>query len=186
MSWKDFVEKQNPTLYTPRAPDPRMYPHNQDPSKRQPTHPPTSSSPTASFAGSSRISHSPSTHNTSLPDADSYRKEVDDALDFAEKLLEPEATKRIQPLQALRHRFLHEEDAPDDDELVPHVIGEGRCRDLHAIDADTGQHCVKVRVMYEGRRVWVLREVEAGRGVAIGNRPCEFHVDDIAELEAAS
>jgi cell division control protein 7 len=159
-------------LYTPPPADPRYYPYNTGGSRRGGTHPPTSSSPLAS---SSRLSRSPA---PSDPDAETHRADVLAAIDLAEQLLDPESTKRLGPRHALRHRFLAEEGAPDDDELAPQRAGRGVCGHLHLMDSG-GAPCVRVKVTRGGRVVEEVRRIIPGEGVAYGSRPCEFHVDDV-------
>jgi cell division control protein 7 len=180
LSWKEFIERQNPNLYTPLPPDSRFYPHNVDHGRRAGTHPPTSSSPTSGFsiAGSSQRSRSPPVPSISISDVEAHRADVKAAIELAEQLLDPESTKRISARHALRHRFLAEEDAPDDDELAPHRFGRGVCGHLHFVDDVTGAPCVKVRVVRDGKTVMAVRTLVAGEGVAYGNRPCEFHIDE--------
>ncbi|KAJ3572872.1 hypothetical protein NP233_g2811 [Leucocoprinus birnbaumii] len=175
ISWRDFVMKQNPDLYTPREAEPRFYPFNtpayrawlQQEAEKAPV-PPESSSPispddTTTPTTFTTIKPDPDqTLVSSIPPADSYplisptqhSSDVDDAFDFLEQLLHAESTKRITPKRALAHPFLAgrpgEDDAlPDDDEFVPHEFGKGPCKNLHHKDEVTEQLQVKVKVRCE-------------------------------------
>jgi cell division control protein 7 len=106
---------------------------------------------------------------------EAHKANVKTALDLVSRLLEPESTKRITPRQALRHAFLREDDALDDDDLAPHLFGKGVCGKLHFIDEELERPCVKVSVVRDGRTVWRVRPISAGEGVAFGKNPCEFH-----------
>ncbi|KAI0787241.1 kinase-like domain-containing protein, partial [Irpex lacteus] len=105
--WSDFVERLNPELRTPPDPDTRFYPYTSETwTQRQQQHtriPPSSSSPTTSRYSSSR-SPSPQHEATTSPEA--YSRDIDNALDLVERLMEPESTKRIIPKDALAHPFL--------------------------------------------------------------------------------
>ncbi|KAG6868010.1 hypothetical protein C0993_008444 [Termitomyces sp. T159_Od127] len=202
MPWREFIEKQNPTLYDPLEPDLRYYPYNQpsyqahiarelEQSQSVPPSSSTTSSPPSLYFPRSSSPHIPS-GDPSIPDiscppsAASHRHEVDLAIDLAEQLMNPFSTRRITPKQALAHAFLRGEEgdfdeAADDDEFVPHLFGEGVCGQWHFYD-ETGSPAVKVQVRCECREGCedVLEEVvlvEAGQGLAIGRQPCEFHQD---------
>ncbi|KAF8076815.1 kinase-like protein [Lyophyllum atratum] len=198
ISWREFVERQNPTLYEPQETDPRYYPNNdeayRDYMRRQSDQnshpvPPSSSSTTSSPPSlyfprsSSPASGQPDAART--PSQATHQRDVEAALDLAEKLMNPYCVKRITPRQALAHPFLRGEEgdfdeAADDDEFVPHRPGEGVCGGLHFVDDVTEAQGVKVPVqcgcgpgceeVYE--EVIML---EAGQGMAIGRQPCEFH-----------
>ena len=95
------------------------------------------------------------------------------ALDLLEKMLNPDATRRIQPRNALKHPFLSEEtEGVYDDDTFPHAFGGGVCGDLHYYDDDTGDACVQLPREDGSMQV---RRVLSGEGLAIGNLPCEFH-----------
>ncbi|GLB34222.1 putative kinase-like protein [Lyophyllum shimeji] len=201
MPWREFVEKQNPSLWEPQEPDPRLYPYNQqayhdhvsrsrerDAYSLPPTSSTTSSPPSLYFP---RSSSPASASGSSAPDAlqkpseEAHRRDIEAALDLVEKLMEPWSTRRITPRQALAHPFLRGEEgdfdeAADDDEFVPHRPGEGVCAQWHFVDPVTETHGVKVLVPCECPRACgkVYEEVlmlEAGQGLAIGRQPCEFH-----------
>ena len=165
MSWKEFVERLNPDVHTPPPAEHNYYPYSLSEHRvRTRPCPATSSSPGPS---------SPSdTSPSPVSEAARYSAEIDVALDFLEKAMEPESIRRITPRAALYHPFLREPDAEEDDEYVPHPFGDGVCGALHEID-DADDLCIKVQV--EGREGWVTRKVQAGEGIAIGRRPCEYH-----------
>ncbi|KAH9854973.1 kinase-like protein [Lenzites betulinus] len=171
ISWQEFVERQNPDLRVPPDPEPSYYPYTL-PSHRARTRPPPSSSSCYSPAPSS-----PTDARGASPtpmDAERYTQEIDVALDFLEKAMEPDSTRRMTPRTALYHPFLREDGAPGDDEFTPHPFGDGPCGDLHFVD-DLDELWVKVRV--EGAPEMVMRRVQPGEGIAIGKQPCEFHRD---------
>lgn len=96
--------------------------------------------------------------------------DLDNAFDLLEKLMHPESIHRITARDALYHPFLHEE--PGDDAFFPHPFGLGACGALHE-RSDDGDLLV-MRVVGNERMV---RYVESGEGIAIGDQPCEFHSD---------
>lgn len=150
--WQKFVETQNPDLYTPVAPDPRFYPHSLSPSASPP----------------------------STPDPEDHQRDITEAFDLLNRILEPRSVNRLTPEQALGHEFLREHDK-DDNDYVPHPLGQGACGSLHKLD-EVGEHIVKVflpRTKGDGSQVWVQqnRIVSSGQGIAIGTSPCEFHKD---------
>ncbi|TFY52846.1 hypothetical protein EVJ58_g9783 [Rhodofomes roseus] len=170
MTWREFVERQNPDLRTPPEPDPRFYPHASS-SRSHAGPPPSSSSPPRySPSGSSPAPEPPAV------DAEAYAADVEQALDFVERVMHPESTQRMNPRQALAHPFLHDPDESDDDDFFPHPFGEGVCGDLHFIDEETDELCVRVKV--PGENQVVVRRISAGEGTAIGNQPCEFHREE--------
>jgi cell division control protein 7 len=172
ISWREFVTKQNPDVYTPRDPDLRFYPFNtlayraylqQEAEKAQV--PPQSSSPVSPTDASALptltiVKPDPDQTITSIPPPPStdplisptqHASDVDSAFDLLEQLLHPESTKRITPKRTLAHPFLagrpDEDDAlPDDDEFVPHEFGTGVCGKLHYVDDATEEMLVKVKV----------------------------------------
>ncbi|KAL7282671.1 hypothetical protein ACG7TL_004144 [Trametes sanguinea] len=174
MSWREFVERQNPDLRIPPEPDYSYYPYTL-PEYRQRARPPPSSSSCYSPGRSSPPSQAePHAPSPTPSERDQYAAEIEHALDFLEKAMEPESIRRMTPRTALYHPFLREPGAPEDDECAPHPFGDGVCGHLHSID-DEEELCVKVRV--EGCEELVERRVRAGEGIAIGRRPCEFHRD---------
>ncbi|KAI0722295.1 kinase-like protein [Cerioporus squamosus] len=166
ISWKEFVERQNPDVRVPPPPEYTYYPYTL-PEHRTRTrqYPSSSSSPGPSSQSNRTPSPTPS-------EADRYSAEIDLAFDFLEKAMEPDSTRRMTPRTALYHPFLRDPNAEEDDEYVPHPFGDGICGALHEVD-DADDLCIKVRV--EGRDGWVTRKVQAGEGIAIGRRPCEYH-----------
>ncbi|KAI8982741.1 kinase-like protein [Trametes punicea] len=175
ISWREFVEKQNPELRIPPEPEPSYYPYTL-PEHRSRTRPPPSSSSCYSPGRSSPSSPTddPRAPSPTPSEMDRYSAEIDQALDFLEKAMEPESIRRMTPRAALYHPFLREPDAPEDDEFVPHPFGDGVCGHLHFIDEEE-ELCVKVPV--EGKEDLAVRRVAAGEGIAIGREPCEFHRD---------
>jgi cell division control protein 7 len=104
---------------------------------------------------------------------ETYKAEIALALDLLEKMLEPDATKRIQPRNALNHQFLSEEvEGIYDDDTFPYAFGGGVCGDLHFYDDETGDACVQLPQNDGSVQV---RRVLSGEGLAIGTSPCEFH-----------
>ncbi|TFK24689.1 kinase-like protein [Coprinopsis marcescibilis] len=78
-----------------------------------------------------------------------WERDVHNALDLLEKLLEPEAVKRITPAGALQHEFFAsavDGRVEDDDDFVPHLVGEGVCGAMHFVDEVTEQPGVILRV----------------------------------------
>jgi cell division control protein 7 len=91
-------------------------------------------------------------------------------------MLNPDATRRITPREALKHPFLSEEDEGiDDDDYFPHPFGGGVCGELHFYDETTEEPCVQVT---ENGEKMGLKRLIPGEGIAIGKRPCEFHKND--------
>ena len=169
ISWREFVERQNPDLRVPSPPDPNYYPYTL-PDRRPRTRPPPSSS-----SGYSPGRSSPSQRGCSPTpsEVERHSADIDDALDFLEKVMEPESIKRLTPRAALYHPFLRDPDAPEDDEFVPHPFGDGACKHLHYVDEDD-DYCVRIKV--DGRDdEWAVRKVRVGEGLAIGREPCVFH-----------
>ncbi|KAF8908372.1 kinase-like domain-containing protein [Mucidula mucida] len=103
--------------------------------------------------------------------------DLDNAFDLLEKLMHPESVARITARDALYHPFLHEE--PGDDHFFPHPFGQGVCGHLH--DRDEDGSLVVIREDGSGRRM--MRYVESGEGIAIGDEPCEFHADDDSSVQ---
>jgi cell division control protein 7 len=148
--------------------------------------PPSSSSSSSppSFYSSSRSS-SASISNSFLtkqnltppgPNAEQHKDDVLLALDLVDKLLNPDATKRPTPQDALKHPFLSEEDEGiDDDDYFPHPFGGGVCGEWHFLDDATDEPCVRIKLQ-DG--TMSVRKLMAGEGLAIGRRPCEFHTND--------
>ncbi|KZV87367.1 kinase-like protein [Exidia glandulosa HHB12029] len=114
------------------------------------------------------------------PDGEPERSEaLEDALDFVEKCLEPQAPTRMTAREALYHPFLREDGAEytleeDDDELCVRPPGDGICGHLHRRDEVTGEWCVIVRGEGDQERVVQLA---VGEGLCVGREPCSFHAD---------
>ncbi|KAF5387874.1 hypothetical protein D9615_000835 [Tricholomella constricta] len=202
ISWREFVENQNPTLYEPQEPDLRYYPYNNPAYHSHISHehdheqspPQSTSAPPSSSSNSSPPSlyfpRSSSPAGPSVvpdvmrtPSHAAHRRDIEAALDLAEQLMHPQSVRRMTPKNALAHPFLRGEEgdfdeAADDDEFVPHCFGEGVCGQWHFVDEVTGAPGVKVPVRCECGCDEEFEEVlvlEAGQGVAIGRQPCEFH-----------
>lgn len=113
------------------------------------------------------------------------------AFDLLEKLLLPESISRITARDAIYHPFLAEHNGSfsysspssgtstslntelGDDAFFPHPLGGGRCGEYHFVDEVTEEH----RVRIPGPAGDEVRLLQAGEGIPIGNRPCEFHKD---------
>lgn len=165
---------------TPKKPDTRFYPYSNyapigtslPPSSSSSSSPPSFHS-SAGSSSSVTSSHKPS--HPSTPSTERHQADAELALDLVDKLLNPDATKRLTPRDALKHPFLSEEDEGiDDDDFVPHPFGGGVCGDLHFYDEATGEPCVQVRL--DGGGMGVKRLV-SGEGISIGKEPCEYHTD---------
>jgi cell division control protein 7 len=173
ISWREFVERQNPDIHTPPEPDPRFGPYSL-PSNTTHTrvHPSPSTLPSVDPTRCHSRSSSP--HSDSLPQedstAESYHADLELAFDLLEQLMQPESTRRITPRGALYHPFLDHD--PEDDEFFPHPFGEGVCGEGHFIDEVTEEPCVKVRT---GGETYEVKRLVAGEGIAIGMHPCEYH-----------
>ncbi|KIM63697.1 hypothetical protein SCLCIDRAFT_1214088 [Scleroderma citrinum Foug A] len=165
MSWREFVEKQNPRLREIPLPDDRYYPYH---SADRPHPPPPSSSSTFDPSSGPRSS-SPITHVQ--PTQESHDEDVENALSLLEKVMESDSTRRITPRDALYHPFLTHPSEVEDDELFPHPFGEGLCQTYHFIDEVTEEPCVLVDVNGHEK----VRRLVPGEGIAIGKNPCEFH-----------
>ncbi|KAI0065867.1 kinase-like protein [Artomyces pyxidatus] len=180
--WRSFVTDQNPDIFTPPLPDRRFYPYNIASSARHhgSSHaPPDSSSSSYRTSPSSSDSRSRSS-SSAVPTPESYREDMENALDLLEKLMEPESTQRCTPRDALYHPFLFDETQDgEDDDYFPHPFGEGVCGDLHFVDPVTEELCVRVRSGDE-KEGEIVRKITAGEGVAIGREPCEFHREDVS------
>ena len=114
------------------------------------------------------------------------------AFHLLEQVLHFESTKRYTPRKVLYHQFLDEAGADGDDQFVPHRVGEGVCGRLHYRESD-GAHVVRIERRCrcrepashgmgdgEGEEEHVFEDLvdaEAGRGIPIGSRPCEYHRD---------
>ena len=170
------MEKLNPNVMVPRKESPHFYPHCES-GETTLVEPPLSSSPFSSH--SSSITEPPKSsyrvrERSSSPvvvSEETHKAQMALALDLLEKMLNPDATRRIQPRNALAHPFLEEEGIYDDD-TFPHAFGGGVCGELHHEDDDTGDACVQL--LQEDGSLQVKR-VLSGEGLAIGNSPCEFH-----------
>ena len=181
ISWREFVEKQNPELMQVPRPDPRYYPYNMHEAESTPGRPPPPSSsahspfsPKHDGDHSSSRSSTPSHTISPYPTEESHRADVENALSLLKQLMEPESHRRITPRGALYHPFLTDPSEPEDDELFPHPSGEGLCQKYHFKDAVTEEHCVLLNT--DGQEK--VRRLVAGEGIAIGSAPCEFHKRD--------
>ncbi|THH07179.1 hypothetical protein EW145_g3566 [Phellinidium pouzarii] len=165
MSWREFVERNNHDALHLSSP---------------------ASSPTSPSA-SPCTSPQPSTLS---PSKEEYFHDLELAFDFLEKLLLPESIHRITARDALYHPFLAEAKTTNanagnsadadlgDDAFFPHPIGDGRCGKYHFLDEVTEEHSVHVM----GPGGMNVRVLQAGQGIPIGNRPCEFH-KNMAEFQ---
>jgi cell division control protein 7 len=178
MTWSQFVEKLNPNLMVPRKESLHLYPHCK-PGEATLAEPPLSSSPFSSHSSSvaEPVKSSYRVRQRSFSpiavSEETHKAEIALALDLLEKMLNPDATRRIQPRNALAHPFLSEEaEGIYDDDAFPHAFGGGVCGDLHYYDDDTGDACVQLPQEDGSLRV---KRVLPGEGLAIGNSPCEFH-----------
>ncbi|RDX53726.1 kinase-like protein [Lentinus brumalis] len=110
ISWKEFVERQNPDVRVPPAPEYHYYPYTLPGHRaRIRQYPASSSSPGPSSQSDRTPSPTPS-------EADRYSAEIDVALEFLEEAMEPDSTRRMTARKALYHSFLREPDAEEDDE----------------------------------------------------------------------
>ena len=174
------MEKLNPNLMVPRKESSDFYPHCQS-GETTLVEPPRSSSPFSSHSSSvaepAKSSYRTRERSSSpiVAIEESHKAEIALALDLLEKILNPDATRRIQPRNALAHPFLSEEaEGIFDDDAFPHAFGGGVCGDLHYYDDDTGDACVQLPQVDGSLQV---KRVLSGEGLAIGNSPCEFHSD---------
>lgn len=159
MTWREFVERNNPDLFKYQSPPPSATP---------------STSPTIEEGSTPATADVP----PSLPQASSsqstqglYSTEgLNQSLDLLEKLLDPTATTRITARDALYHPFLVEP-GPGDDTFFPHPIGGGRCGKYHFRDEVTEEH----NVSYVGPKYDEVRRLNAGEGIPIGEHACELH-----------
>ncbi len=198
ISWREFVEKQNPDVFTPPPPNTRYYPYTMMPPSAVPSisMPPPPLPPSKSRSVDSLRPKAPTEH----------AQDVEFAFSLLEGLLHPESTRRITPRDALNHPFLRDPSEPDDDEMFPHPYGEGVCGHLHFMDEVTEEPCVRVKARSsngnERRRKGSVTEdedeerdeedmvngdwedgtevivIRAGEGIAVGTQPCEFHRDE--------
>lgn len=178
MTWSQFVAKLNPNLMVPRKEFTHFYPHCKS-GETTLVEPPLSSSPFSSHSASviepAKSSYRPRERSSSpfVANEETHKAEMTLALDLLEKMLNPDATRRVQPRNALKHPFLSEEaEGICDDDTFPHAFGGGACGDLHYYDDDTGDACVQLPQEDGSIRV---RRVLSGEGLAIGNSSCEFH-----------
>ena len=96
-----------------------------------------------------------------------------------------------------------------DDAYVPHVPGGGVCGDWHCKDDETGVDCVRIlkkclclrggscfdsesengsecdglEERWCGKYKREIVELSSGEGIAVGDRPCEFHTEDVYVYE---
>jgi len=178
MTWSQFVMKLNPNLMAPRKESPHFYPHCKS-GETTLVDPPLSSSPFSSHSSSmfepAKSSYRARERSASpiVASEETHKAEITLALDLLEKMLNPDATRRVQPRNALKHPFLSEEaEGINDDDSYPHAFGGGVCGDLHYYDDDTGEACVQLPQEDGSMQV---RRVLSGEGLAIGNSPCELH-----------
>jgi cell division control protein 7 len=158
MTWREFVEKQNPDLFKNVSSSPSSQSNTDDNDTNA-----TFSSPSSSPAASATTP-----------------QDLENVLDFLSKCLHHESTARITARDALYHPFLAEGQDPAlaDDLHCPHPIGQGKCGALHWLDEVTEEHCISVMIPGEdgkGGREEVRKVAEPGRGIAYGERMCEFH-----------
>ena len=215
ITWREFAVGLNPSIEKGRMTDHRFYPFNvknrdsRDPRNRSRSLSRSRSAALRMVPPVSSEADDPFTDNSTSINLEKtkYEKDLSDAFNLLQGLLDPLSTTRITPSAALAHPFLAEYDEQgnliDDDDFVPHLIGEGECGKLHKIEQETGNHVAKVRmecdchdlvdlddnevdadengvVHQEGCPGWVEQwlELETGEGVPIGRRPCEFHEED--------
>ncbi|KAI6003609.1 kinase-like protein [Pisolithus albus] len=127
ISWSDFVEKQNPQLREVRHPHDQYYPFN---------------------ATHWIITSSSSPIPVASPTQESHNRDIENALNLLESLMEPDSTRRITP--------------------------RGVCGRYHYTDKVTEEPYVLVNA--DGKES--VRRLVAGEGIAIGKDPCEFHSKD--------
>ena len=125
---------------------------------------------------------------------------------FHPMLAETATTAPLPPLSDAWAAKIHQDGSREgDDAYVPHILGDGVCGEWHYKDDDTNVEGVKILakclcmrggscvesedggemdgIQEEGR--WCGEYVEQlvdlcpGEGIAIGDRPCEFHEDDV-------
>ncbi|KAF8180184.1 kinase-like protein [Pholiota molesta] len=199
ISWEQFVERLNPDIWKPRKYDMRFYPHN---SKHRdgrgsasaststttpaPVPEPTPSSPAPAPPSTDPSSGAPSDpppppplplasdRHLNPPSAERHTRELRLAFHFLEQVLQVESTKRYTPRKALYHTFLDEAGADGDDQFVPHPIGAGVCGAHHELDS-RGVHWARDEEGAKGHMVEEQIELQAGEGVPIGQKPCEYH-----------
>lgn len=166
MTWREFVERQNPDIIAQAAAT---------------SPPPTSST----FPDSDAPTHQPGSGSAEDPDhkassSSSRAADIESAFDLLNKLLHSESVKRITARDALYHPFLYEEGNEDDD-FVPHPQGQGVCGHLHFKDSVTEEHWIRGAM----KEVGPTRKLSAGEGIPIGKRPCEYHtyVTDTTDLD---
>lgn len=157
MSWRDFIERQNPDLF-----------EHYDRDALDTSLPPSSQPPSQPVDASSQPSTRADSQSQSLPTT--TKDDLAQALDLLEHLMHPESTKRILPSKALYHPFLAESGRPDDD-FHPHPFGQGVCEKYHTIDEE-GDPAI-IDLDKNGRSF--QRKVEHGEAIAIGKEPCPFH-----------
>jgi cell division control protein 7 len=125
---------------------------------------------------------------------------------FHPMLVEPATTAPSPPLSdAWADKIRRGKIRVGDDAYVPHEPGKGVCGDWHFIDDVTEVECVKIlkkclclrsgsyvsedgseqdgeveeQEMWCGQYVEQIVELSPGEGIAIGDRPCEFHEEDV-------
>lgn len=127
---------------------------------------------------------------------------------FHPMLAETVAAAPLPPLSdAWATKILQGDSRTGDDAYIPHVSGAGVCGDWHTKDEVTGVECVNVlekclclrggscvegwsedgeaeqeeeeEERWCGQYIKQVVELSPGEGIAIGDRPCEFHEDDV-------
>lgn len=161
ITWREFAERLNPGIMTPKKYDMRYYPHN---SKHRDgrgslttmvvSSPPPSSSPQDNMDHESSeqrqvdASNSQTDRYLNPPSIERQARDMRNALDLLEAMLHPESTKRITPRDSLYHPFLSEPGVDPhiegDDMFAPNRPGEGVCAALHTRDDVTEQMYVEV------------------------------------------
>ncbi|KIL70478.1 hypothetical protein M378DRAFT_183937 [Amanita muscaria Koide BX008] len=164
ITWRDFVQRQNPHLYEPHEPDSQYFPYYGSPpslvsaARKQKSDLPTttsSSSSASSYPTSSSLDSLSNLPRVSSPTEERHRVDIENALDLVEQLMHPESTRRITPRAALYHPFLANDTWGGEgtaegvryngDEVVVKPGNSGRKREDNSrseLDADEGQEGV--------------------------------------------
>lgn len=148
MTWREFVRRNNPTLFNSSF----------SPSTKSTSH--------HSSLNSTKSSSDPPLNSDSLVSTD-----LQLAFDFLDLLLAPESVNRITARDALYHPFLFEPGL-EDDQFVPHPIGDGICGQYHFRDDVTDEH--RVHLSPDSTEVC---QVPLGQGIPIGFDPCPYHAN---------
>ena len=158
MTWREFVEKNNPNIFDIPSP---------------------SSSPPSS--------HSKSIDRTSDPDSYMRDLELSfdllEKLLIPESILRITARDALyhpfltgnasSTYSSSSEATSSSETDLGDDAFFPHPVGEGRCGHYHWVDEVTEEHRVRIPTPHGD----LVRLLESGEGIPIGTQPCEFHVD---------